>query len=77
MSVSESSNNDERKKYSLKTVDFLLGTNTKIENVIVLGMLTMLKHGIYSLEDPTGRGGPGFSKNGLPGFVVKPENPGF
>lgn len=41
-------------KYALKTVDFLLGTNTKIENVIVLGMLTMLKHGVYSLEDPTG-----------------------
>ena len=38
----------------LKSVDFLLGTNTKVENVIVLGMLTMLKHGIYSLEDVTG-----------------------
>lgn len=42
------------KKYSLKTVDFLLGTNTKVENVIVLGMLTILKHGRYSIEDPTG-----------------------
>ena len=42
------------KKYALKTVDFLRGTNTKIENVIVLGMLTMIKHGLYSLEDPTG-----------------------
>merc|ERR1711976_176751 len=35
------------KQYSLKTVDFLLGTNTKVENVIVLGMLTILKHGRY------------------------------
>ena len=26
----------------------------KLENVIVLGMLTMLKHGCYSIEDPTG-----------------------
>ena len=32
----------------------MLGTNTKIENVIVLGMLTMLKHGVYSIEDTTG-----------------------
>ena len=45
---------EEAKTYSLKTVDFLLGTNTKIENVIVLGMLTMLKHGSYSIEDTTG-----------------------
>ena len=45
---------ESEKKYALKSVDFLLGTNTKVENVIVLGMLTMLKHGIYSLEDVTG-----------------------
>lgn len=50
----ESSAAIDDKKYALKTVDFLLGTNTRIENVIVLGMLTMLKQGIYSLEDPTG-----------------------
>ena len=51
--TSDNSQQDE-KKYSLQTVDFLLGTNTKVENVIVLGMLTMLKHGVYSIEDPTG-----------------------
>ena len=27
---------------------------TRIENVIVLGMLTMIKHGVYSIEDTTG-----------------------
>lgn len=42
------------KKYQLKSVDFLLGTTTKINDVIVLGMLTQIKHGRYSLEDPTG-----------------------
>ena len=55
--LTESHNGDDTNvdtKYSLKTVDFLLGTNAKLENVIVLGMLTMLKHGCYSIEDPTG-----------------------
>jgi len=42
------------KKYQLKCVDYLLGTTNKLENVIVLGMLTQIKHGKYSLEDPTG-----------------------
>ena len=42
------------KKYQLKCVDFLLGTTSKLDNVIVLGMLTQIKHGKYSLEDPTG-----------------------
>ena len=46
--------NSEEIKYSLKTVDFLLGTNAKLENIIILGMLTTLKHGRYSIEDPTG-----------------------
>ena len=31
-----------------------MGTTNKLENVIVLGMLTQIKHGKYSLEDPTG-----------------------
>ena len=42
------------KKYQLKCVDFLLGTTSKLNNVIVLGMLAQIKHGKYSLEDPTG-----------------------
>ena len=42
---SGAANIDADKKYALKTVDFLLGTNTRIENVIVLGMITMLKQG--------------------------------
>ena len=52
--LSESQEEVNEKKYSLKSVDFLLGTNSRLENVIVLGMLTMLKHGRYSIEDPTG-----------------------
>jgi len=43
-----------RKKYQLKNVDYLLGTTTKLTDVIVLGMLTQIKHGRYSLEDPSG-----------------------
>ena len=31
-----------------------MGTTKKLNNVIVLGMLTQIKHGKYSLEDPTG-----------------------
>ena len=52
--LSESQGDVNEKKYSLKSVDFLLGTNSRLENVIVLGMLAMLKHGRYSIEDPTG-----------------------
>ena len=44
----------QNEKYSLRTVDFLLGTNAKLENIIILGMLTTLKHGRYSIEDTTG-----------------------
>ena len=50
----ENSEEQNEIKYSLKTVDFLLGTNAKLENIIILGMLTTLKHGRYSIEDPTG-----------------------
>ena len=49
-----SDSNNSSKKYQLKAVDFLLGTTSKLDNVIVLGMLTQIKHGKYSLEDPTG-----------------------
>lgn len=41
-------------RYKLKTVDFLLGTGSKLNNIIVLGMLTQAKYGVWSLEDPTG-----------------------
>ena len=46
----------ERKKFRLKTVEFLLGSSSvaKGDDVIVLGMLTQVRHGKYSLEDPTG-----------------------
>ena len=35
-------------------MEFLLGTVNKLSDVIVLGMLTQVTHGKYSLEDPTG-----------------------
>lgn len=43
-----------KKKFALQTVEHLLGTSAKVNDLIVLGMLTQIKHGIFSLEDPTG-----------------------
>ncbi|XP_036110143.1 DNA polymerase epsilon subunit 2 isoform X3 [Molossus molossus] len=40
--------------HQLKTVETLLGSTTKIGDVIVLGMITQLKEGKFFLEDPTG-----------------------
>jgi DNA polymerase epsilon subunit 2 len=42
------------KRYQLKAVEFLLGTTNRMDDVIVLGMLTQLSHGTFSLEDPSG-----------------------
>ena len=42
------------RKFQLKKVEYLLGTTNKLTDVIVLGMLSQLKHGKFSLEDPTG-----------------------
>ncbi|XP_002732910.1 DNA polymerase epsilon subunit 2-like [Saccoglossus kowalevskii] len=42
------------KKFQLKPVEFLLGSTSKLGEIIVLGMLTQLKEGKYFLEDPTG-----------------------
>jgi len=42
------------KKFHLKAVEFLLGTTNRLDDVIVLGMVTQLSHGTYSLEDPSG-----------------------
>ncbi|KAJ8778371.1 hypothetical protein J1605_013558 [Eschrichtius robustus] len=41
-------------KFQLKTVETLLGSTTKIGDVIILGMITQLKEGKFFLEDPTG-----------------------
>ena len=35
-------------------IEFLLGTTTKLKDVVVLGFLTQLKEGKFYLEDPTG-----------------------
>ncbi|KAK1160687.1 DNA polymerase epsilon subunit 2-like [Acipenser oxyrinchus oxyrinchus] len=43
-----------RNKFQLKTVEALLGSTTKLGEVIVLGMITQLKEGKFYLEDPTG-----------------------
>jgi len=44
----------ENKRFQLKAVEFLLGTTNRLDDVIVLGMVTQLSHGTYSLEDPSG-----------------------
>ncbi|KAK2843141.1 hypothetical protein Q7C36_011356 [Tachysurus vachellii] len=43
-----------RNKFQLKTVEALLGSTTKLGEVIVLGMITQLKEGKFFLEDLTG-----------------------
>jgi DNA polymerase epsilon subunit 2 len=43
-----------KKKFQLKTVEFLHSTTAKLDDVIVLGMMTQVSHGTYHLEDPTG-----------------------
>uniref|UniRef100_A0A8C0ZJQ1 DNA polymerase epsilon subunit n=1 Tax=Cyanistes caeruleus TaxID=156563 RepID=A0A8C0ZJQ1_CYACU len=45
---------DSKSKFQLKTVETLLGNTAKMEEVIVLGMMTQLKEGKFFLEDPTG-----------------------
>jgi DNA polymerase epsilon subunit 2 len=51
---SSSKNVEDKKKYLLKPVKFLLGTVERLDSVIVLGMLTQMTHGSYFLEDPSG-----------------------
>ncbi|XP_077993306.1 DNA polymerase epsilon subunit 2-like [Glandiceps talaboti] len=45
---------EQAKKFKLKPVEFLLGSTSKLGDIIVLGMLTQLKEAKYYLEDPTG-----------------------
>ncbi|XP_063039696.1 DNA polymerase epsilon subunit 2 [Engraulis encrasicolus] len=45
---------ESRNKFQLKTVEALLGSTSKLGEVIVLGMITQLKEGKYYLEDPSG-----------------------
>jgi len=42
------------KTFQLKAVEYLLGTTNRLDEVIVLGMITQLSHGTYHLEDPSG-----------------------
>jgi len=48
------SGNTTNKRFQLKAVEFLLGTTNRLDDVIVLGMVTQLSHGTYYLEDPSG-----------------------
>jgi len=48
------SGNTTTKRFQLKAVEFLLGTTNRLDDVIVLGMVTQLSHGTYYLEDPSG-----------------------
>ncbi|XP_029650945.1 DNA polymerase epsilon subunit 2-like [Octopus sinensis] len=41
-------------KFQLKPIEHLLGTTSKVGELIVLGMLTQLKEGKWYLEDPSG-----------------------
>ncbi|GIY98930.1 DNA polymerase epsilon subunit 2 [Caerostris extrusa] len=40
--------------FSLRAIEHLLGSSSKEDNVIVLGIITQLKEGQFFLEDPTG-----------------------
>ncbi|CAG9792522.1 unnamed protein product [Diatraea saccharalis] len=44
----------EEKKFLLRKIEVLLSSSSKIEEVIVLGLLTQLTEGKFYLEDPTG-----------------------
>ena len=39
--------------YQLKTVEYLLGTTNRLDDVIVLGMITQMSHGTYPLGNLT------------------------
>jgi len=43
-----------KKRFTLKPIEYLLASSSKLGELIVLGMLSQLKHGKYFLEDPTG-----------------------
>ncbi|KAK2181721.1 hypothetical protein NP493_385g04027 [Ridgeia piscesae] len=45
---------EESKKFKLRPVEYLLGSTTRLGEIIVLGMLTQLKEGKWYLEDPSG-----------------------
>jgi DNA polymerase epsilon subunit 2 len=54
VSVAGAMGDSSKRKFRLRSVDSLLGTTTRASDVVVLGMLTQVKHGTFSLEDPTG-----------------------
>ncbi|XP_043201111.1 DNA polymerase epsilon subunit 2-like [Amphibalanus amphitrite] len=43
-----------RRRFRLQPVELLLGSTSRLEDVLVLGMLTQLTEGKFFLEDPTG-----------------------
>ncbi|XP_041352782.1 DNA polymerase epsilon subunit 2-like [Gigantopelta aegis] len=45
---------ENNKKFQLKPIEYLIGSTSKLGEIIVLGMLTQLKEGKWFLEDPSG-----------------------
>lgn len=43
-----------KEKYNLKSVEYLIGSSSKLTDLIVLGMITQMVEGKYHLEDATG-----------------------
>ena len=39
--------------FQLKTVEYLLGTTNRLDDIIVLGMITQMSHGTYHLGQIT------------------------
>jgi DNA polymerase epsilon subunit 2 len=50
----EALSSDEEKKFQLRKIEVLLSSSSRIDEVIVLGLLTQLTEGKFYLEDPTG-----------------------
>lgn len=48
------SSNQQGVKFQMKPIEYLLGCSSAVGDLVVLGMLTQLKEGVYYLEDPTG-----------------------
>lgn len=45
---------DQKEKYNLRAVEYLIGSSSKLDDLIVLGMITQIVEGKYHLEDVTG-----------------------
>lgn len=46
--------NNNKDKFQLKSLEYLLGSSARLADVVVLGMLSQMKEGKWYLEDPSG-----------------------